>query len=110
MANQSIYDIQAELCQAMSHAVRIEIVHVLRESPKRVNDIAQITHQPQSLISRHLSVLRHAGIVTAQRRGQDIIYQIANPKISDICDLMRQVLTEEISLRSQIFQDTQDDL
>ena len=54
----------------MSNAIRLEIVRVLREGPRRVTD-------------------------TAQRSGQEMVYQIANPKIVSICDLMREVLAED---------------
>lgn len=100
MSSNTIYEIQAELCRTMSNAIRLEIVHALRDGPKRVNDLAHATGQPQATISRHLSVLRNGGIVTSQRHAQDVIYQIANPKIVSICDLMREVLAEEAIRRS----------
>jgi ArsR family transcriptional regulator len=103
-----IYEMQAELCRAMSHAIRVEIVHLLRDGPQRVTDIAQITGHSQGAVSRHLSALRHGDIVKVQRRGQDMVYQLANPKIANICDLMRQVLLEEANQRSKLVQGFQD--
>ena len=102
MSPAKIFEIQAELCRTLSNAIRLEIVHLLRQGPKCVKEIAQATGQSQSVISRHLGVLRNGGILTAQRSGQDIIYQIANPKIINICDLMREVLTEEASRCSEL--------
>jgi ArsR family transcriptional regulator len=99
----SIYELQAELCRAMSNALRLEIVHLLRENPMQVNEIVEATGQPQSTISRNLTKLRNARIVNSHRRGRDMIYEIANPKITDVCDLMRQVLFEEAAHRSKIF-------
>jgi ArsR family transcriptional regulator len=105
MSSRAIYEIQADLCHTMSNAVRLEIVHLLREGPKRVSEIVQLTEYPQGTISRHLSVLRNGGVLTANRHGKDMIYQIANPKIVSICDLMREVLSEEISHRSKLIED-----
>lgn len=102
MPQESIFEIQADLCRCMSNAIRIEIVHILRGGPQRVGDLAQITGYPQGTISRHLGVLRQGGIVNAQRHAQEILYQIANPKIVSICDLMREVLVEEASHRSRL--------
>jgi ArsR family transcriptional regulator len=93
----------------MSSAIRIEIVHVLRDGPQRVSEIARITGRPQGTISRHLGVLRNGGIVTAHRHAQDVVYQIANPKIVNICDLMREVLVEEASHRSKLVEGFQDE-
>jgi DNA-binding transcriptional ArsR family regulator len=98
----SLFAVQADLCRAMASATRVEIVHVLREGPRRVGDIAHITGYSQSTISRHLAVLRHAGVVVARRGASDICYEIANPKIVHICDLMREVLAEEADHRSQL--------
>jgi len=70
MSERSIFEVQAELCQCMANAVRTEIVHVLRDGPQRVGDIARIIGQPQTTVSRHLGVLRNGGVVTAQRRGR----------------------------------------
>ncbi len=102
MSQSSVFEIQAELCRCMSSALRIEIVHVLRDGPQRVSEIARITGQPHATISRNLAVLRNGGIVIAQRHAQDVIYQIANLKIVSICDLMREVLIEEASRRSKL--------
>ena len=93
----------------MSSPIRIEIVHVLRDGSKRVSEIARVTGHPQATISRHLGVLRNGGVVMAHRRAQDVIYQIANPKIVGICDLMREVLTEEASRRSKLYEGIQDE-
>ena len=108
MSQRSIFEIQADLCRCMSSAIRIEILHVLQEGPQRVSEIARITGHPQATISRHLSVLRN-GVVTAHRHAQDIVYQIANPKIVSICDLMREVLVEEASRRSKLVEGFQDE-
>jgi ArsR family transcriptional regulator len=89
----------------MSSATRIEIVHLLRDGPQRVSEIARIINQPQATVSRHLGVLRNGGVVIAHRHAQDVIYQIANPKIVGICDLMQDVLMEEASRRSKWMED-----
>lgn len=109
MSQRSIFEIQADLCRCMSSAVRIEIVHVLRDGPQRVTEIARITGHPQATISRHLGVLRNGGVVFAHRHAQDIIYQIANPKIVKICDLMLEVLMEEASHRTKLVESFQDE-
>lgn len=104
MRQVTIFDLQAELCMAMGHSVRVQIVHLLREGPRRVSDIAEILEISQATTSRHLAVLRNVGILASQRQGTDIIYQISNPKITDICESMRQVLAERESQRSEILQ------
>jgi len=109
MSHRSIFEVQADLCRCMASATRIEIVHVLRDGPQRVGDIARIIGQPQTRVSRHLGVLRNGGVVIAQRRAQNVVYQIANLKIVHICDLMREVLVEQAAHRSQLAEASQDE-
>jgi len=104
---QSIFDLQAELCKTMANATRLRIVHHLRQKPSCVGDIAQATSFPQAKVSQHLSILRARGIVTAERRGSEIIYRIANPKIVRVCDLMREVLADQAAERSDLIEKLQ---
>ncbi|MDA8115649.1 MAG: metalloregulator ArsR/SmtB family transcription factor [Acidithiobacillus sp.] len=101
----TIFGMQAELYLAMGHAIRLKIVYLLlKEGPKRVNSIAESLEINQTTISRHLALLRNVGILTARRQGTDMIYQIASPKIVSVCDLMRDMLAERESQRSEIAQ------
>jgi DNA-binding transcriptional ArsR family regulator len=96
-----ILDTQARLCQAMGNRSRLKLVHSLREGEMNVSDLAELTGDTQGTVSRQLGILRNAGIVVAERRGTGMYYRIANPKIMRVCDLMREVLAEQISQRSR---------
>lgn len=104
MMAQSIFDLQAELCKTMANATRLRIVHQLRQKPSCVGDIAQATDLAQAKVSQHLSILRTRGIVTAERKGSEVIYRIANPKIVRVCDLMREVLADQAAERSNLIE------
>jgi len=104
MTPDSIYEFQAEIYRTLSNPIRLEILYFLRQGRSCVNDIAQATGRPANVISRHLSVLRNDDIVTTRRHGQGIFYQIANPKIITICDLMSEISAEEASHRSRLAQ------
>ncbi|MHC1740593.1 MAG: ArsR/SmtB family transcription factor [Anaerolineaceae bacterium] len=104
MIDPVIYTLQAELCNSMSHPTRIQILHILFDSPKNVGEIASITGLGQSTISRHLSILKRNNLVIAQRHGQEIIYRVANPKIIEVCILMRGVISEQATERSKMLE------
>lgn len=101
---QSIFDLQAELCQTMANTSRLRILHHLREGPACVGDIARATGLAHAKVSQHLAILRAHNIVAAERQGSEVIYRIANPKIVSVCDLMRQVLAEQAAERSELMQ------
>lgn len=105
MSHEKIFEIQAGLCRAMGNPLRMEIVHLLRSGPLNVTEIASSVGQHQSTVSRNLTILRNAGIVTTRREGSNILYQVANPKLVEVCDLMRAVLEEQSAQEAKLAHD-----
>ncbi len=90
-----VFEMQAQLCQVLGHTVRLRIVNALKEGPKCVNELVTALHTiPQPTVSRHLAVLRSAGVLVMHRTGMEVIYAIANPKIVGVCEMMRTILAE----------------
>jgi DNA-binding transcriptional ArsR family regulator len=98
--NQSIFDLQASFCKTMGNAVRLKILHILREHPMTVGEICKETGLPQGTISHQLAVLRSLGVVAPRQLGNSRVYQITDEKIGMLCDLVRSVLVEQIRARS----------
>jgi len=96
----SIFKIQAEFCKAMGNATRLQILHNLRERPMTVSEIVRGMDCAQSVVSRHLAVLRSVGVVIGDRRGNEMVYQITNKKIGEVCDLVLTVLIEQVQKQS----------
>lgn len=99
--NRSIFEIQADFCKAMGNAIRLQILHVLRERPMSVGEIAQAANLSQSLVSRQLGTLRNVGVVKHQRQGTEMIYQLTDESIGEVCDLVRKVLSTQIHRQSE---------
>jgi DNA-binding transcriptional ArsR family regulator len=99
MNDPVIYTLQADLCNSMSHPTRIQILHLLFDGPKNVNNLAELTGQKQSAISRHLAILKQNRLVNSQRHNQEMIYSIANSKIVEVCSLMQGVISEQLDER-----------
>ena len=97
---RSIFDIQAEFCRAMGNATRLQILHILREQPMSVSEIMETLQLNQSMVSRQLSVLRSVGVVTGEREGNVMRYQLTDETIGDVCDLVRKVLADQVQKRS----------
>ena len=67
------YDEQAALLKALANPVRLRIVHsLLREGCHNVGCMERGTGMSQSCISQHLQKLRAAGVVTADRQGNEV--------------------------------------
>ena len=95
--DQEIFEYQAEFCKAMGNATRLLILHTLRERAMSVTELVQRTDLQQPMVSRQLGILRSLGLVVCERHGKEMVYTIANPKIVEVCDLVRQVLHEHFN-------------
>lgn len=102
MVGKEIFELQSRLCHAMSNPARLEIIHILRERPHNMGSLAERMGMSQTSTSRQLAVLRNIGLVSVQRQGQENAYELTNPKIGEICDLMRQVLAEQLAHQAEV--------
>src|SRR4030066_148804 len=97
-----IFQMHAEICKTLSNPIRLEILSRLRDGKKSVNEIASLTGVRQATVSQHLSVLRPRGGVSTRREGINVYYDVANPKITRACEIIREVLFEYISNMNEI--------
>lgn len=76
--------------RALGDQTRRDILTMLRRGPQTSGDIAAAFDSRWPTISRHLGVLKEAGLVITERRGQEIYYEL---NTSVFQDLAQQVLT-----------------
>ena len=84
------YEERASLLKALSNPLRLRIVHgLLTAGCRNVSCMEDATGMSQSCISKHLQKLRGAGVVTAERAGNEVYYQVAPREVSSlVADLM----------------------
>ena len=92
----SLFELHAEVCKIFSHPKRLQIIEALRDTELTVSEVIAKLKIPKANVSQHLAVLRQKKVVATRREGLNIYYRIANPKIIQACDLMRQVLMEQL--------------
>ena len=89
--------LQAEILKTLASPRRIEILHVLAEGPIEVGRLASRIDASQPNVSQHLSVLRTAGLVEAERDGREVRYRLSDPDVMVACGLMRAVLERRLA-------------
>ena len=67
---------RARILKALAHPSRLCIVDTLARGPRCVHELRDTIGADISTISRHLSILRNAGIVTDQKSGTQVIYTL----------------------------------
>jgi ArsR family transcriptional regulator, arsenate/arsenite/antimonite-responsive transcriptional repressor len=70
--------------QALADETRRAILRLLRDGPLSSGDIAAQFNSSWPTISRHLAVLRDAGLIAAQRKGQEIFYELNTSVFQDL--------------------------
>ena len=89
--------LQAEILKTLASPRRIEILHVLAGGPIEVGRLASRIGASQPNVSQHLSVLRTAGLVEAEREGREVRYRLSDPDVMVACGLMRAVLERRLA-------------
>ncbi|MFD3447735.1 ArsR/SmtB family transcription factor [Microbacteriaceae bacterium 4G12] len=84
-----IYEGNAELLKVLAHPVRLCIVKGLIErGPCNVSTMYTRLNMPQSTISQHLAKLKSARIVTSERKGLEIYYNVENEKVIQLIHVL----------------------
>jgi len=99
---QEITQLHADVCSALADPRRILILYALAEHPSNVSDIASQVNISQPAASRHLNILRERGMVSSQRDGQSVIYQLADDRVIQALDLLRAILADNLKGRGQL--------
>jgi ArsR family transcriptional regulator len=79
---------KATVFYALSDPIRLEIINYLRKGEKCVCEIVPHLKLIQPLVSRHLKILKDAGIVRCRKDGTKRMYSIVDLKIYDITDAL----------------------
>ena len=90
----------AEFFKVLSESSRLQIVCRLRKGPKNVSEIIELTGLGQANVSKHLKILAQAGIVAREQQGVCVYYQIANPFVFELCELVCNSLSQQIQQQS----------
>lgn len=69
----------------LSEPTRLRILHAICQSEQSVSAIVVATGATQTNVSRHLAMLRSAGVVSRRREGNTVHYAVADPEFVAIC-------------------------
>jgi DNA-binding transcriptional ArsR family regulator len=90
----NVYSLQADLCKALSHPTRLQILDLLSERERTVDELNRLLGIGQSNLSQHLAALRQRRLVVARREGMNVYYRPSSPKIAEACNLTKKLLVE----------------
>jgi ArsR family transcriptional regulator, virulence genes transcriptional regulator len=90
--HNKIFEMQCEICKALSHPLRIAIVDRLKVEETSAADLLADLGLSKANLSKHMALLAHGGIAESRREGRQIFYRLTDPDIRKACVIMRSIL------------------
>ncbi len=91
-----IYAYHAEMCKVFSHPKRLELINILRDGEMNATDLCSRLGLSPANISQHLSMMRERRIVVSRKEGNTVFYHLADPRLIQVFDMLREILFEQI--------------
>src|SRR5437588_1132107 len=96
-AKDALFDGFAEVAKALASGRRAEIVDVLAQGERSVEEIADEIGQTVANTSHHLRAMARAGLVTTRRDGTRIYYGLASERVAELWAALRDVAAEHVA-------------
>lgn len=101
-AQKPLYEVKANLFKGLAHPVRVRVLEILSASPTvSVTDLIADMGVEASRLSQHLSVLRTHHLVVSERRGSQVFYSLAYPRVADLLLTAKMLLGEVLEATQQ---------
>ncbi|MBI4864030.1 MAG: winged helix-turn-helix transcriptional regulator [Candidatus Riflebacteria bacterium] len=97
----SDYKSRAQIAKALAHPARLMLVEVLSQGDRCVCDLTELVGVDQSTVSKHLSILKSAGIVDDLREGAKVFYHLRAPCVLKIFECIEGVLDLRLESESR---------
>jgi rhodanese-related sulfurtransferase/DNA-binding transcriptional ArsR family regulator len=97
LAKSKLFDGFAAVAKALASGRRMEIVDVLAQGPRSVEELASEIHQSVANTSHHLRTMAKAGLLESDRDGTRIVYRVASPKVTELWRAIREFASEQVA-------------
>src|SRR5947199_3259348 len=96
-AKNSLFDAFAEVAKALASGRRAEIVDVLAQGERSVDELASEIDQSVANTSHHLHALTRAGLLQSRRDGTRVFYTLARERVGELWAALRDVAAEHVA-------------
>ena len=104
-AKAALYDALAESAKALANGRRAELIDVLAQGERSVEELAEEIDQTVANTSQHLQRLLRSGLVESRRDGTRIYYSLSSPVVGDLWRTMRRAAQEHVAGLEQLAAD-----
>ena len=106
--NQEIrehYEARARIMKALGHPTRLFIVDQLSKDAYCVWELTEMIGADVSTVSKHLSILKEAGLVDYEKRGTQMHYRLAAPCVQNFFHCLKDLVRANVQRQMQCLQD-----
>lgn len=97
-----VYKRKAQVIKALAHPSRLMMVDALAEGEMCVCDLQRLVGADMSTVSKHLSIMKNAGIVTDRKEGLKVFYRLRVPCVMRFFECIDAVLRDQQSVYARI--------
>jgi rhodanese-related sulfurtransferase/DNA-binding transcriptional ArsR family regulator len=97
IAKDALYDGFAEIAKALASGRRTEIVDLLAQGERSVDEVAEEIGQSVANTSHHLRAMARAGLLTTRRDGTRVFYRLASERVGELWSALRDVASEHVA-------------
>jgi rhodanese-related sulfurtransferase/predicted transcriptional regulator len=95
-AKDALFDALASMARALASGRRAEIVEILAQGERTVEEVAETIEQSLANTSHHLRTLARAGLVTSRRSGTHVHYRLASDRVAVVWHALRRLAAEHV--------------
>ncbi len=99
---QALYEARARIIKALAHPTRLFIVDTLAEKEHCVCDLTDMIGADTSTVSKHLALLRGAGIVEDEKRGTMVYYRLRTPCVLNFMTCTESVMRTDLERKLEL--------
>ncbi len=92
-------EVRSKIIKAMAHPTRLMIIEALNEGDKLFSQLFVFFEYDKSTISKHLLVLKNAGIISGKKKGLDVLYRLETKCIMKFLNCINDVIN--VSIKKQ---------
>ena len=91
-----LQDFKARFFRALAHPTRIRILETLVRGDRSVQELQEALGLDQPVVSQQLAVLRNQGLVTSQKQGLSVRYELRDPAIEELLGAARKLFNNHL--------------
>ena len=100
--NRRMYEMRARIIKAMAHPTRLLIIEALSRREHCVCELTDMVGADTSTISKHLALLKNAGIVSDDKRGLMVFYNLTMPCALNFLSCLDKVLQDRAKAQMEL--------